>query len=111
MYLDEISGDYLGTKIPTNYFDTTLGPNYDTIPVLIAISRTEIDTIVEINMNYIAPPSNHFFNHQFKYGNDEFTSTSHYETTLSISNDSVYIWRQVGAGGFVSNSYCGIKIP
>jgi hypothetical protein len=94
-YRDPITGTYSGIEVITYWVDSNIGFGRDTSEILITLSKSELDSIIDISFD----PSYTNDDFSFKYNDGEFKSTTYYHPpTLTLTDDSLYFWHQPGLG-------------
>lgn len=96
-YRDIVTGDFNGIRVNTYWIDTVVGMGYDTSSIILTLTKSELDSIIELSFNPEYSTENFFF--EFK--DEEFTSTTNYHPpTLKLTNDSLYFWHMPGLGPY-----------
>ena len=90
-YRDDITGEYEGIRVDTYWVDTVVGFGHDTSGVLIDLTKSDSDSIIDISFN--PPYSSEDFS--FTYTDGQFIPTTGYHPpVLTLKNDSLYFMHQ-----------------
>jgi hypothetical protein len=97
-YRDIVTGDYNGKKVRTYWIDTIVGFGHDTSNITLTLSKSNVDSIVNLSFDPAENSNNDF---TFKLVDGEFVSTTFYHPPiLKMSNDSLYFKHQAGLGPY-----------
>ena len=94
-YRDSVTGEYKGIRVDTYWKNTYVGYGHDTSSVIINLSKSDLDSIIEISFK----PTYVNEKFSFTYIDGTFISTTYYHPpTLTLMNDSLYFKHQAGLG-------------
>ncbi len=94
-YRNSVIGEYAGIRIDTYWINATVGYGHDTTAIIINLSKSDLDSIIDISFN----PTYSDEDFSFKYVDGQFISTTYYHPPiLTLVNDSLYFKHQGGLG-------------
>lgn len=94
-YRDIVIGDYNGIRVNTYWIDTIVGFGYDTSNIILTLTKSEMDSIIDLSFN----PDYSIEDFSFKFENGQFISTAYYHPPiLKLTNDNLYFKHQAGLG-------------
>ncbi len=94
---DKVIGKYSGILVNNYWVDTTLGFAHDTYPVILVLSKSNLDSVVNLNFNEINVSNTHLFN----YSGGIFKSLQTYHPPqLVLKQDSLYFFYKEGLGPY-----------
>ena len=102
-YRDVVIGNYSGIRVDTRWIDFVIGYGHDTTNVVLSLTKSELDSVIDIGFN---PPYS-YENFSFKYLKGQFISTTYYHPPkLKLKNDSLYFRHQGGLGPIWTECFC-----
>jgi len=88
-----VVGDYSGIRVSTSWNDADFKYDHDTTFVLITLSKSAVDSIIDIT--FTPPLTNE--DYSFIYRSGQFVCTTNYHAPqLTVTNDSLYCKYQGG---------------
>lgn len=91
----EVIGSYKGIKVETIWQDTIVGYRQDTVNIMMVLSISELDSIVDLRFS----PSFTSTQFSFEYTYGQFISTAYYHPPkMEFRQDTLYFWYKKGLG-------------
>jgi hypothetical protein len=94
---DKVLGNYSGIQVNNYWVDTTVGFVHDTYPVLLILTKSELDSVVNLNFNEVNISKAYLF---YYFGGIFKSLQNYHSPQLVLEQDSLYFFYKQGLGPY-----------